>query len=80
MQFVLQQTPSTQKFDAHCPLFEHDPPFAIGATHAPVTQTNPAEHSALLTHAPRQAPPEHAYGAQSWPAPDAEHVPAPSQT
>jgi hypothetical protein len=77
---VLQQTPSTQAPEAHCPFTVHAPPFAIGATHAPIAQTKPLAQSAFDAHAPWQAPFEHAKGAQSCPETLGMHVPTPSQT
>ncbi len=59
-QAVLQQTPSTQLPEAHCPLIVQAPPFTMGVTHWPIAQTKPLAQSTFVVQAPWQAPPEQA--------------------
>jgi hypothetical protein len=72
-----QQTPSTQKLDAHSAAAAHTWPFCLGPQ-LPFTQARPAAQSALLVHLLLQAPPTQRNGGQSW-TPGGRHVPWPSQ-
>jgi hypothetical protein len=59
-----QQTPSTQKLEAHSVLAAHTWPFCLGPQ-LPFTQARPAAQSALLVHLLLQAPPTQRNGGQS---------------
>jgi hypothetical protein len=58
VQAELQQTPSTQKLEAHSPAAEQGCPFDLGPQ-LPLTQLWPLTQSASLTQWLMQAPPLH---------------------
>jgi hypothetical protein len=76
---VAQQTPSAQTPDWHSAPLVHAAPLPSGSVHAPWLHTKPAAQSAAVAHVVKQAPPLHAYGAQSVPPEASPHVPDPSQ-
>jgi hypothetical protein len=74
-----QQTPSTQNVDWHSLPEVHDEPFASGALHCPITQTNPGPQSELVAHELVHDPAAQAYGVQSTPFGDTTQAPKPLQ-
>lgn len=74
----LQQTPSTQKFDAHSAAFAQAPPFVL-RPQLLLTHAMPGAQSASVVHVVLHAPIAHANGAHSL-TPGAWQVPAPSHT
>jgi hypothetical protein len=68
LQASLQQTPSAQKPDRHCPALVQATPSSF-RPQVPITQWPPAEQSPSLRQVSRQLPAEQANGTQSITAP-----------
>jgi hypothetical protein len=77
-QLELQQTPPTQKPDAHAAPVVQDPPLATGVTHVPMSQRYPLAQSAFVAQVVSQAPAAQAKGVQSTPPAMRPQVPMPS--
>ena len=81
VQGALQQTPSTHRFEEHCPFSVQAFPLACSFSHLPAALQYPlAAQSADVTQVVVQPPPAQRNGAHSKPAGADPHAPAPSQT
>jgi hypothetical protein len=75
-----QQTPSTQKVEAHSAPVPQAAPSTFGVWHVPPAQTKPDAQSPAPAHVVRHAPAEQLYGAQLVPLAEVPQVPVPLQT
>ena len=74
----MQQTPSTQKLEAHCSALVQLPPADLTATHTPPEQKLPPAQSLSTEQVVLQVAPPQVYGAHGVDEPTT-HAPVPVQ-